>query len=228
MIKYSIFRNLSFHHTHTNDKLTQFSNQLKAHEYKRIIVLLGSGASAGVPNIKSPEIIEEIRKLDLPFPNILFDINYFKFDPEPFYKIFHKLIPQKITPNPSHYFVKCLEEKSMLLMSFTKNIDLLERKAGISENKIVFAHGTYDKFYCTSCGKVHSTEKCLGFVWEQKVPYCECGGPIKPDVLFIGEKLNHRFYHGSEIVSFADLMIIIGCSLDVYPFSSLPTMVLLK
>ena len=209
------------------DKFTHFCESLRNREFQRIVVLLGAGAStsAGIFSIKSPELKEEISKLDIPFPDVLFDLNYFKFDPYPFYSIFHKLISPAAIPTSAHFLVKCLEENSMLLMAFTKNFDNLERKAGVSENKLILAHGSADKFYCALCGKIHATNKCMEFVKNQKPPFCECGGPVKPDVLFIGEKMSNRFYHGSEMLAYADLMVVIGCSLSVYPFSSLPVMV---
>ena len=210
------------------DALERFCEKLKNKEYNKIAVLLGNGVSinAGIPNLKSPEIQEEIKQLDIPFPEVLYDLNFFKIDPYPFYKIFNKLNPSYAKPTNSHYLVKILEEKSLLLLVFTKNNDSLEKKAGINENKIIFAHGNAETFHCAVCNKQHDTDKCLEFVNNQMPPFCECGGPIKPNILFLGEKLKHRYYYGSEMLAYADLMIIIGCSLSIFPFSSLPTVVI--
>lgn len=214
--------------TSTNEKLISFCGKLKNNDYKRIAVLLGASAStsAGVWHPKSLKLKEAAEKLDLPFPEVLFDVNYFKFDPYPFYKVYAKIVPIDAKPTVNHYFVKLLEEKSMLLIGFTKNFDGLERKAGISENKMIYAHGNSDTFYCVVCNKRYSSEECNKHVLQETPPFCSCGGPVKPNILFVGEKLNNQFYHGSEMLAYADLMIIIGCSLSIFPFSSLPALVI--
>lgn len=133
------------------------------------------------------------------------------------------MYPGAFRPTPCHYFVRLLHEKGLLLRHYTQNIDCLERIAGIPEEKIVEAHGTFYTNHCTSCNKPYTMEWVKEQIFADSVPTCtECNGVVKPDIVFFGENLPERFYRLSQTdFDECDLLIIIGSSLEVQPFASL-------
>lgn len=114
---------------------------------KRIVVMTGAGisTSAGIPDFRSPDtgLYANLARLNLPYPEAVFDISFFRENPKPFYVLAKELYPGKFYPTVAHAFIALLEEKLMLEMLFTQNIDCLERRAGVPDNKIVEAHGEF-------------------------------------------------------------------------------------
>ena len=112
---------------------------------RRIVVMTGAGisTSAGIPDFRSPDtgLYANLARLDLPHPEAVFDISFFRENPKPFYVLAKELYPGKFYPTVAHAFIALLEEKYMLLKLFTQNIDCLERRAGVPDDKIVEAHG---------------------------------------------------------------------------------------
>jgi NAD-dependent histone deacetylase SIR2 len=123
---------------------------------KRIVVMTGAGisTSAGIPDFRSPDtgLYANLARLDLPYAEAVFDIGYFRKNPNPFYVLAKELYPGKFYPTIAHAFIALLDEKYMLQMLFTQNIDCLERRAGVPAEKIVEAHGE------TLCSVL--TERC--------------------------------------------------------------------
>lgn len=117
---------------------------------KRVAVMTGAGisTSAGIPDFRSPDtgLYANLARLDLPHPEAVFDISFFRQNPKPFYVLAKELYPGKFHPTVAHAFIALLEEKHMLLKLFTQNIDCLERRAGVPDDKIVEAHGGYCLF----------------------------------------------------------------------------------
>lgn len=112
-------------------------------------------------------------------------------------------------------------------MLFTQNIDCLERRAGVPDDKIVEAHGSFASQRCVECKTEYPDDKMKEHVFSGKVPRCEepnCGHLVKPDIVFFGEALPKTFGDNSYQTAMADLVLIIGTSLSVYPFASLPEM----
>jgi len=188
-------------------------------ESKNIFVLTGAGVStpSGIPDFRGKGGIYE--KIS---PEV-FDITLFYRNPEIFYTqigpIVRKLLKAK--PNPSHFLVTELEKLGKLSLVATQNIDGLHKKAGTS--KVAELHGTLEKAHCTKCGRKYSKEDILKDVLAGKVPYCECGGVIKPDVVFFGETLPQKeFSKAIEAAGASDLCIVMGSSLVVQPAASLP------
>jgi len=112
---------------------------------KRVVVMTGAGisTSSGIPDFRSPEtgLYANLTRLNLPYAEAVFDINYFRKNPNPFYVLAKELYPGQFYPTIAHAFIALLEEKYMLQMLFTQNIDCLERQAGVPAEKIVEAHG---------------------------------------------------------------------------------------
>lgn len=144
-------------------------------------------------------------------------------NPQPFFALAKELYPGKFKPTPCHYFVKLLHDKGLLLRHYTQNIDTLERIAGIPEEKLVEAHGTFHINHCVDCRKEYSMEWAKTEIFADSVPTCgDCNGIVKPDIVFFGEDLPRKFYTlPSKDLGECDLLIIMGTSLEVQPFASL-------
>lgn len=208
---------------------------LRSGKCEKVVVMVGAGmsTSAGVPDFRSPGsgIYDNLQQYDLPTPESMFDISYFRQHPEPFFRLARELFPQNIRPTASHFFLKLLHEKALLSRVYTQNIDCLERVAGIPEDMIVEAHGSFHVSHCLNpgCRKEYSSQwmKEQIFADHFRVPKCEdCDSVVKPDIVFFGERLPDRFFALME-QDFAtcDLLIVIGTSLTVQPFASLVELV---
>lgn len=200
---------------------------------KKIITMAGAGisTSAGIPDFRTPGtgLYDNLQKYNLPEPTAVFDIRFFRHNPQPFFLLARELYPGKFSPTPCHFFIRLLQEKGLLLRHYTQNIDTLEREAGISDEKLVEAHGAFNTGHCIDCRKEYSQawikERILVEKDEAQVPRCtlaKCGGVVKPDIVFFGENLPERFFQCvSNDFKQCDLLIVLGTSLVVQPFASL-------
>lgn len=121
--------------------------------------------------------------------------------------------------------MRLLSEKGLLLKLFTQNIDCLERLAGIPDKEIIEAHGSFARHRCIECKSPYPEDLMKEAIRRREVPYCttpQCNGLVKPDIVFFGEQLPEEFHANRNLPSQADLCIIIGTSLQVHPFASLP------
>ncbi|KND87763.1 NAD-dependent protein deacetylase hst2-1 [Tolypocladium ophioglossoides CBS 100239] len=209
--------------------LSAVAEYINGGDKKRIVVLAGAGIStaAGIPDFRSPKtgLYNNLARLNLPYAEAVFDIDFFRKHPEPFYVLAQELYPGKFHPTVSHVFIALLAQKGLLQMLFTQNIDCLERRAGVPAHKIVEAHGSFATQRCIECKTEFPDDKMMEHVSSGKVPQCmdaRCGGTVKPDIVFFGEPLPEEFIKNSIHTSMADLMLIIGTSLSVYPFAALP------
>jgi len=154
-----------------------------------VIVMAGAGisTSAGIPDFRSPGtgLYSQLEKYNLPFPEAIFQLDYFRKNPKPFFLLAKELYPQNFKPTPTHYFLRLLNEKNKLLRIFTQNIDSLERVAGLPADKLVEAHGTFFTSHCLNCRKAYDLEFVKEIIFKDEIPYCtECKGAIKPDIVF--------------------------------------------
>ena len=187
----------------------------------------GISTSAGIPDFRSPDtgLYANLARLDLPFAEAVFDISFFRKNPLPFYTLAHELYPGRYRPTISHSFVRLLSDKGLLLKLFTQNIDCLEREAGVPEDKIVEAHGSFARNHCIECKSSFPKDLMRQAVRKHDVPHCltpQCNGLVKPDIVFFGEQLPEKFHRNRSLPSSADLCIVMGTSLTVQPFASLP------
>ena len=139
-------------------------------------------------------------------------------EPERFFRFFRaKMLYPDARPNDAHYALAQLEQAGKIRGIITQNIDELHQKAG-SQN-VVEIHGTAIRSYCQRCGKLYDS---ADFAHED-VPRCAaCGGIVRPDVVLYGENLNaERFETARQLIARADLLIVGGTSLTVYPAASL-------
>ena len=128
-------------------------------------------------------------------------------------------------PTVSHVFLALLARKGLLHMLFTQNIDCLERAAGVPPERIIEAHGSFATQRCIDCKAPFDGGKMKEFVARGEVPRCEeegCGGLVKPDIVFFGEALPRDFFDQMERVREADVVLVMGTSLQVHPFAGLP------
>ena len=195
---------------------------------KKIIVMTGAGVSvaAGIPDFRTPGtgLYSNLQKYNLPSPEAIFEINYFRTNPKPFYTLAKELYPGQFDGTRCHYFIRLLHEKGLLLRNYTQNIDTLELSAAIPEDKLVFAHGSFATASCTACKAAHTRDWVKEEVFADRVPKCQtCStGTVKPDIVFFGEDLPDRFFElAKRDFPEADLLIVMGTSLTVYPFAGL-------
>lgn len=200
---------------------------LKAGSVKRVVFCVGAGIStaAGIPDFRSPKtgLYHNLRRLNLEYPEQVFEIDFFRRDPRPFYELAHELYPGKFMPTLTHAFMHLLDRKKQLLRVFTQNIDTLERRAGVPAERIVEAHGSFATNRCIVARCRAPAADISDMVLEKKIPRCrKCGGLVKPDIVFFGEALPDLFHERLGDLRKADLVIVAGTSLQVQPFASLP------
>jgi NAD-dependent deacetylase sirtuin 2 len=194
---------------------------------KNIIVMTGAGISvaAGIPDFRTPGsgLYDNLQKYHLPTPESIFQLDFLSTNPEPFFALAKELFPGQHKATTCHWFIRLLHEKGLLLRNYTQNIDTLEVAAGIPEDKIVFAHGSFSTSSCTCCSKRHSREWIQGKIFDDEIPRClDCDGIVKPDIVFFGENLPIRFFTRMKLdFPDADMLIVMGTSLTVYPFAGL-------
>ena len=182
-----------------------------------------------VPDFRSPNtgLYANLARLNLPYAEAVFDISYFRQNPDPFYVLAKELYPGNYSPTISHAFIALLAKKNLLRMLFTQNIDCLERQAGVPGELIVEAHGSFATQRCIECKTPFPDDKMKEYVFKGEVPRCvdtKCDGLVKPDIVFFGEQLPEQFHKNRHVPSYGDLVLVMGTSLTVQPFASLPEM----
>ncbi len=183
-----------------------------------IIFFGGAGVSteSGVPDFRSVDGLYN-QKYKYP-PEEILSYSFFKSNPEEYYK-FHreKLVIENVKPNTAHLTLARLEREGKLKAVITQNIDGLHQAAG-SVN-VLELHGTANKCHCMACGKSADIELITK---GESVPRCSCGGLIRPDIVLYEEQLDSYVLEKSvEYIKNADVMIIGGTSLAVYPAAGL-------
>ena len=145
--------------------IDEICRQLNSGRFKHVVVMTGAGisVSAGIPDFRSPGTgfydKLDLGKFDLPSPQSVFELDYFRKNPKPFFTVAKELYPGKYHPTSAHYFITLLATKRLLLRCYTQNIDGLEREAGITEDLIVEAHGSFTTAKCIDCAKEYSADK---------------------------------------------------------------------
>ncbi|KAK8061945.1 hypothetical protein PG994_008311 [Apiospora phragmitis] len=138
-------------------------------------------------------------------------------------------VPGKFHPTISHAFIGLLAKRKLLRMLFTQNIDCLERRAGVPGDRIVEAHGSFATQRCIDCKMPFPDDEMPAYVEKGEPPRCKdsgCGGLVKPDIVFFGEQLPSAFFDNRDVPADGDLVLILGTSLTVHPFASLPDIAL--
>lgn len=195
--------------------MTHEQYKARADSARRIVFFGGAGVSteSGIPDFRSTDGLYNT-KYDEP-PETILSHDYFMNSPQKFYKFyFEKMICTSAKPNGAHYKLAEWEREGKLTAVVTQNIDGLHQAAG---SKNVFElHGSTLDNRCMRCGKSYSRADILRN--RPSVPYCDCGGMIKPNVTLYGEALPAAAVDGAiEAIRSADMLIVGGTSLSVYP-----------
>lgn len=211
-----------------SQSIESIANKISNGQASRIVVLSGAGIStaAGVPDFRSPltGLYDKLQRLKLPYPEALFSIQYFRHSPELFYALAGARHPRHLKPTVSHSFLALLAKKGLLHKHFTQNVDCLDRAAGVPQDKTFLVHGSWASQHCSRCQKPYPDEEMSKAVESGSVPRCQsddCDAPVKPDIVFYGESIHKDFTVEEQKVKEADLLIVIGTSLKVYPFAGL-------
>ena len=187
-------------------------------ESNRIVAFTGAGASteSGIKDFRSVDGLYH-QKFDYP-PETIISHSFLERKPEYFFNFYReKMLPLGYEPNITHRTFAKWEQEGKLHAVVTQNIDGLHQKAG---SKCVYElHGSVLRNYCLRCSKRYSAE----FVRDSKgIPTCSCGGMVRPDVVLYEEELDgHTLEKSIQAIAQADLMIVAGTSLTVYPAAGL-------
>jgi NAD-dependent SIR2 family protein deacetylase len=185
----------------------------------------GISTSAGIPDFRSKDgLFKQLQdKYNLKSPEEFFYKTTFLQKPEYFYEFTKLFDLSKINSTISHKFMNFMVQKNIVKYVFTQNIDGLEKKAKIPDQKLIFAHGNFYTGHCAKCNKYIDIKIINEGIQKGEIYYCpKCKGPCKPNVVFYGENLPERFYKKLEESKDVDLIIIMGTSLKVQPFASIP------
>ena len=187
-------------------------------ESHNIVFFGGAGVSteSGIPDFRSVDGLYS-QQFEYP-PETIISHSFYERRPEYFFRFYReKMLPLGFEPNITHQVLARWEEEGKLSAVVTQNIDGLHQKAG--SKKVYELHGSVLRNYCTRCRKFHTAE----FIKESAgVPRCSCGGIVKPDVVLYEENLEEKTIESSiRAISSADLLIVAGTSLTVYPAAGL-------
>ena len=187
-------------------------------ESNRIVFFGGAGVSteSGIPDFRSVDGLYR-QKFEYP-PETIISHSFYQWNPEYFFRFYReKMLPLGFEPNVTHKVLARWEAEGKLDAVVTQNIDGLHQMAG--SKRVHELHGSVLRNYCVRCRKFHSAE----FVKESEgIPRCDCGGIVKPDVVLYEEQLDGDTIERSVMaISRADLLIVAGTSLTVYPAAGL-------
>lgn len=188
------------------------------HQSSRIVFFGGAGVSteSGIPDFRGTDGLYH-QKYDYP-PETIISHSFFMKNPEEFYRFYRdKMIYLSARPNAAHLKLAEMERKGKLDCVITQNIDGLHQAAG--SKKVLELHGSVLRNYCMKCRRFYSVEAVTE---TPGIPLCSCGGMIKPDVVLYEESLDSQTLTGSvEAIQKADMLIVGGTSLNVYPAAGL-------
>lgn len=203
-----------------NEKISEIADLLLGSSHA--VVLTGAGVSteSGIPDFRSPG-----SGLWTVLNPELFTIQGFKANPGEFYRAglpFYKML-QTAEPNAAHTVLAELEKRGLVKAIITQNVDGLHQKGGA--RRVFEIHGTLSSVSCMHCGESADLEQVIADVEEGLLPpLCiDCGEPLKPDVVLFGEPLSPDYKQALEEAQKADLIMVVGSSMQVSPANQLPS-----
>ena len=200
--------------------MTETVKQLKelCDHSQRIVFFGGAGVSteSGIPDFRSTDGLYH-QEWKYP-PEVILSHTFYESNPEEFFRFYRaKMLAPDAKPNPAHKKLAEWEQQGKLTAIVTQNIDGLHQAAG--SRRVLELHGSVHRNYCERCRKFHDFDFILH---STGIPRCECGGIVKPDVVLYEEGLNQQTLSDSvRAIAEADLLIIGGTSLNVYPAAGL-------
>ena len=187
-------------------------------ESNNIVFFGGAGVSteSGIPDFRSTDGLYH-QEWRYP-PEVILSHTFYESNPEEFFRFYRaKMLAPEAQPNAAHRKLAQWEVEGKLRAIVTQNIDGLHQAAG--SQRVLELHGSVHRNYCERCGKFHGLDFILHGTG---VPRCECGGSVKPDVVLYEEGLNQKTISDSvQAIAEADMLIIGGTSLNVYPAAGL-------
>lgn len=192
---------------------------LKSSRYTVCLTGAGVSTASGIPDFRTPGkgLWSKVNPIEVT------SIQAFRDNPSRFYKFYRPRIEelQRVSPNPAHKALAKLEDAGYLQFLITQNIDNLHQRAG--SKHIMEIHGNLNQAICIRCGERISSQELIKRIDENKngIPYCQCGGVLKPDVVLFGEALSN-IEEAIDEASKAELFLAIGSSLQVSPANLLP------
>ena len=183
-----------------------------------IVFFGGAGVSteSGIPDFRSTDGLYH-QQWAYP-PEVILSHTFYEANPEEFFRFYRaKLLAPGAKPNAAHFKLAQWEKEGKLRAIVTQNIDGLHQMAG--SRQVYELHGSVHRNYCEKCGKFHDFTFMLH---STGIPRCECGGMVKPDVVLYEEGLDQATINDSlRAIAQADVLIIGGTSLNVYPAAGL-------
>jgi NAD-dependent protein deacetylase/lipoamidase len=194
-----------------------------------VVALTGAGISvpSGIPDFRSPGtgLWQNVNPMEVAH------IDAFRRDPERFWRFYGERFQtlQRKRPNRAHEALAAMERRGLLDAVITQNIDQLHARAG--SQQLIEVHGTIGHSSCLTCRGTYPIDEVRSRQGsdERGIPRCDCGEPLKPDVVLFGEYLPvDALTRAEELAGAADLMLCIGSSLEVYPVAQLPAITLAR
>ena len=187
-------------------------------ESNHIVFFGGAGVSteSGIPDFRGTDGLYR-QKFEYP-PEHVISRSFYKEDPEYFFRFYkERMLHLGFEPNIAHKTLARLESEGKHVTIITQNIDGLHQKAG--STRVLELHGSIHRNYCEKCGLIYPGE----FIRDSLgVPVCQCGGTVRPDIVLYEEQLHGATIDASlDAISRADLLIVAGTSLTVYPAAGL-------
>jgi NAD-dependent deacetylase len=192
-------------------------------EARSVVALTGAGISvpSGIPDFRSPGsgLWENVNPMEVAH------IDAWRADPERFWHFYGNRFQalEGKQPNGAHRALVELERCGELDAVITQNIDMLHRRAGTTE--LIEVHGTIEHSSCLECGAQYPLAETRARLAHDplSVPHCDCGEPLKPDVVLFGEFLpDGALERAYELAAGADVLLCVGSSLEVHPIAQLP------
>ncbi len=187
------------------------------HQSSKIVFFGGAGVSteSGIPDFRSVDGLYS-QTYSYP-PEIMISHSFFMSHPEEFFRFYRDKLIHNAKPNITHFALAKLEEENKLKAIVTQNIDGLHQDAG-SKN-VLELHGSILRNYCIKCKKFYPFDF---IVHSMDIPYCDCSGIVRPNVVLYEEMLDDNIVNASiKALEEADMVIVGGTSLVVYPAAGL-------
>ena len=200
-------------------QVKEVSHLMKGSKYTVCLTGAGVSTASGISDFRTPGkgLWSKVNPIEVT------SIQAFQENPARFYQFYRPRIEelQQVSPNQAHNALAQLERAGYLNFLITQNIDCLHKKAG--SQRVLEIHGNLDQSICFQCGRRISSRLLLQKIEENdhKIPYCQCGGVFKPDVVLFGEAL-FNLDQAIDEASKADLFLVAGSSLQVSPANLLP------